>query len=87
MGHCSGEPGPNEWDKVAPLAEKVENGKAADYVVTIHRSDSLTPPADAKVDNERKLCPCPPQAVYSGPAGGKNDRRNRVASNFACKTK
>ena len=78
VGHCSGVPRPNEW---------AENGKAPDHEVAIHRGDSLTPPADAKVDNERKPCPYRRQAVYTGPAGGQNDRRNWVASNVACKTK
>ena len=62
VGHCSGVPRSNEWDKVAP-------------------------PANAKVDHERKLCPYAQEAVYTGPVGGQNDRRNWVASNVACKTK
>jgi hypothetical protein len=87
MGHCLGGPGLNEWDKAAPLAEWVENGKAPDHEVAVHRGDSQTPPADAMVDNESKLCTYPQRAVYTGPACGQNDRRNWVASNFACKTK
>jgi hypothetical protein len=49
--------------------------------------DKVAPPAHAKVDHERKLCPYAQQTVYTGPAGGQNDRRNWVASSFACKTK
>ena len=88
MGHCGGGPGPNEWDKLAPLARWVETGKAPDYVVAAHRSDARNGvSADAAVDNERKLCPYPQQAVYQGPVGGQNDRRNWVAANFVCKAK
>ena len=88
MGHCGGGPGPNEWDKLAPLARWVETGKAPDYLIASHRSDARNGvPADAPVDNERKLCPYPQQAVYQGPVGGENDRRNWVADNFVCKAK
>ena len=78
MGHCSGGPGPNEWDKLAPLVEWVENGKAPNHVAAVHRTD------DGKVDNERKVCAYPQRAVYIGPSGGENDRANWVARNFAC---
>jgi feruloyl esterase len=86
MGHCSGGPGPNEWDKLAPLAEWVEKGKAPDAIVAVYRSDSRSGVSQsAPVNNERKLCPYPRQAVYTGPAGGENDRRNWIAGNFTCK--
>lgn len=78
MGHCGGGPGPNRWDKLAPLVDWVENGKAPDFVVATHSTDG-------KVDNERPLCAYPKKAVYIGPQGGQNDRANWVAANFACK--
>ncbi len=77
MGHCSGGPGPNEWDKLAPLVEWVESGKAPERIVAQHRTDG-------RVDNERPLCAYPRKAVYAGPAGGENRRANWVAANFRC---
>ncbi len=85
MDHCGGGAGPNEWDKLTPLAEWVEKGKAPDYLVAVHRADSRGGAAGGAVDNERKICPYPQHAVYSGPAGGQNDRANWVERNFACK--
>ena len=78
MGHCGGGPGLNNWDKLAPLVEWVENGAAPDFVVATHATDG-------QVDNERKICPYPQQAVYSGPAGGQNDPANWVQENFSCR--
>jgi feruloyl esterase len=78
MGHCRGGPGPNEWDKLAPLVEWVEKGKAPDHLVVQHRTNGV-------VDNERKVCAYPQQAVYTGPAGGQNDPANWVESNFTCR--
>ncbi len=78
MGHCGGGAGPNTWDKLAPLVDWVENGKAPEHLVATHG-------ADGKVDNERKICAYPQRAVYSGPAGGENDRANWVQGNFTCR--
>jgi len=78
MGHCGGGPGPNAWDKLAPLVEWVENGKAPDFVVATHA-------ADGKVDNERVICAYPQKAVYTGPANGQNIRANWTAANFTCR--
>jgi len=78
MGHCRGGPGPNEWDKLQPLIDWVENGNAPDFLVATHSTDG-------KVDNERKLCPHPQQAVYTGPAGGENNQANWVHANFSCR--
>ena len=85
MGHCGGGPGPNEWDKLPPLVAWVENGKAPDYIVADHRTNKRGGQPNAPVDNQRKLCPYPEHGVYVGPAGGQNDRKNWVESNFACK--
>ena len=78
MNHCGGGPGPNTWDKLSPLVEWVENGNAPDFVVATHATNG-------EVDNERKLCPHPQQAVYTGPAGGQNDPANWVGENFSCR--
>ena len=77
MGHCRGGPGPDNWDKLAPLVDWVENGRAPDYLVATHASDDV-------IDNERRICAYPQQAVYTGPAGGENDPANWVQSNFTC---
>ena len=78
MDHCGGGPGPNSWDKLAPLVDWVENGKAPDYLVATHSTNNV-------VDNERRVCPYPQRAVYTGAAGGQNDRANWVEHNFTCK--
>jgi feruloyl esterase len=85
MGHCGGGPGPNEWDKLPPLVDWVENGKAPDYIVADHRTNKRAGQPNAPVVNQRKLCPYPEHGVYVGPAGGQNDPTNWVESNFACK--
>jgi len=77
MGHCRGGPGPNAWDKLAPLVEWVEKGEAPDFIVATHSTDGV-------VDNERPICSYPERAVYTGPAGGEKDPANWVASNFTC---
>lgn len=77
MAHCSGGPGPNTWDKLAPLVDWVENGRAPDSLTVTHSTNGA-------VDNERLLCPVPQQARYTGPAGGENDPENWVAGNFTC---
>ena len=78
MDHCRGGPGPNTWDKLAPLVEWVENGQAPNYLVATHSSDGT-------VDNERPVCPYPQRAIYTGPAGGENAQRNWVKENFTCR--
>ena len=78
MGHCRGGPGPNQWDKLAPLVEWVEQGKVPDFLVATHSTDG-------RIDNERSLCPYPEQAVYTGPAGGHNDPANWIFTNFTCR--
>ena len=77
MGHCRGGPGPDNWDKLAPLVDWVENGRPPDYVVATHASDGV-------IDNERRICAYPQQAVYTGPAGGENDPANWIQSHFTC---
>ena len=77
MGHCGSGPGPNSWDKLAPLVDWVENGEAPDFIVAIHSTEGV-------VENERPICSYPLRAVYTGPAGGETDPANWLASNFTC---
>lgn len=78
MGHCRGGPGPNDWDKLAPLVEWVENGRAPEQIVATHETDGM-------VDDERPLCTYPEQAHYVGPESGADDTDNLVAENFECR--
>ncbi|MCH7815632.1 MAG: tannase/feruloyl esterase family alpha/beta hydrolase [Proteobacteria bacterium] len=78
MAHCAGGPGPNSWDKLAPLVDWVENGNAPDAVIATHSSNG-------QVDNERLLCAVPQQARYIGPAGAANNPSNWTADNFQCR--
>ena len=76
MAHCSGGPGPDSWDRLAPIVEWVENGTPPDSL-TVRKLD------DGAVVNERLVCPYPEQAVYVGD-GDANDPANWVADNFVC---
>ena len=78
MGHCGGGPGPNDWDKLAPLVEWVEHGNAPSAMLATHSTNGV-------VDNERPICAYPERAVYTGPAGGENDPVNWVQANFTCR--
>jgi len=78
MGHCDGGPGPNTWDRLQPLVDWVEQGKAPDDLVATHATNGV-------VDNQRKICADPLRAVYTGPASGQNDRANWVEGNFTCR--
>jgi feruloyl esterase len=80
MGHCGDGAGPNTWDPLAPLVAWVEQGETPESVVATHVTNGT-------VDNERRVCAYPARAVYSGPAGGQNDRANWIAANFMCETR
>jgi feruloyl esterase len=71
MAHCGGGEGPNDFDKVTPLEQWVEKGKAPDSIVASHSKDG-------KVDRTRPLCPYPQVAQYKG-SGSIDD-----AANFVC---
>ena len=71
MGHCSGGPGPDDFDAVGALDRWVERGAAPDRIVATHLTGG-------KVDYSRPLCPFPQEAQYSG----SGDRRD--AGNWAC---
>ncbi len=76
VAHCAGGPGPDSWDRLAPIVEWVENGTPPDSL-TVQKLD------DGAVVNERLVCPYPEQAVYVG-GGDANDPANWVAGNFVC---
>ena len=77
MEHCRGGDGPNNWDKLRPLVDWVENGSAPDALIARHLTDGV-------VDNERPICAVPQRAVYVGPTGGSGLAENWVQENFAC---
>ncbi|MBZ5644633.1 MAG: tannase/feruloyl esterase family alpha/beta hydrolase [Acidobacteriia bacterium] len=71
MGHCSGGPGPDNFDAVGALDQWVEQGAAPEKIVASHQSNGA-------VEFSRPLCPFPQEARYTG----SGDRRD--ASNWAC---
>lgn len=71
MHHCSGGPGPNQFDMLTELENWIEKGKAPAAVVASHA-------VDGKVDRTRPLCPYPLVAKYSG--SGSID----AAASFRC---
>lgn len=72
MGHCSGGPGPDQFNKVAVLERWRESGIAPDQIIATHVGGGT-------VDMTRPLCPYPKVAVYKG-SDSTND-----AANFTCK--
>jgi feruloyl esterase len=71
MHHCSGGPGPNEFDMLTVLENWVEKAQSPGPVTATHRSDG-------RVDRTRPLCPHPQVARYGG-SGSVDD-----AANFRC---
>src|SRR5262249_14441675 len=59
MGHCGGGEGPNVFDKVTPLDQWVEQGKAPEKLIASHSTEG-------KVDRTRPLCAYPQVAKYKG---------------------
>lgn len=86
MGHCSGgvRGAAVGWDKLGPLVDWVENGKAPESITVRQDNGTRTPEG-----NERILCPWPLQPTYVGPAGSgaENAPANWVASNFECRAR
>jgi feruloyl esterase len=72
MGHCSGGPGTDQFNKMAVMERWREAGIAPDEIPAAHVTGST-------VDMTRPLCPYPKVAMYKG-SGSMND-----AGNFACK--
>ena len=71
MGHCSGGPGPNQFDAIGALEQWVEKGAAPDKLIATHSTNG-------KVDRTRPLCMYPLVARHKGT--GSIDE----AANFAC---
>ncbi len=71
MGHCSGGPGPNQFDMLTALEQWVEKGIAPDRIVATHSTNG-------KIDRTRPLCMYPQVARWKG-AGSSDD-----AVNFTC---
>ena len=71
MHHCSGGPGPNEFDMLTALENWVEKGQSPGPVVATHRENNA-------VTRTRPLCPHPQVARYRG-TGSIDD-----AANFTC---
>jgi len=71
MGHCSGGPGPNQFDMLAALEQWVEKGVAPDRITASHSTNG-------KVDRTRPLCVYPQVARWKG-SGSVDD-----AANFQC---
>jgi len=74
MQHCSGGPGPDQFNKMAVLERWREGGTAPDQIVASHVTNG-------QVDMTRPLCPYPQVDVYQG-TGSTND-----AANFSCKAR
>lgn len=71
MGHCSGGPGPNQFDAVTALEQWVEKGIAPDRIIATHSTGGT-------VDRTRPLCPYPQVARHKGSASVDD------AASFAC---
>ena len=71
MGHCSGGPGPNQFDILTALEQWVEKSIAPDRIVATHSTNG-------KIDRTRPLCMYPQVARWKGP-GNTDD-----AVSFAC---
>lgn len=72
MHHCSGGPGPNEFDALTALENWSEKGQPPTLMLATHKTDG-------KVDRTRPLCPHPQVATYKG--SGSIDE----AANFVCR--
>ena len=73
MGHCSGGPGADQFDKMAVMERWRESGIAPDQILATRVSGG-------SVEMTRPLCPYPQVVAYKG-SGSTND-----AANFTCKT-
>jgi feruloyl esterase len=71
MGHCSGGPGPNQFDHLTALEQWIEKGVAPDKMIASHI-------VNGKVDRTRPLCLYPQVARWKGT--GSTDE----AANFTC---
>jgi feruloyl esterase len=72
MGHCSGGPGPDNFDAVGALDQWVEQGAAPGRIVASHVTAGAT-------EFSRPLCPFPQEAQYTG-SGDRRDAKNWVCT-------
>ena len=85
MNHCSGGPGPDQFDMLTPLVNWVEKGQAPARVVASVRGAgnaggaNADLPASWSATRGRPLCPYPQVAQYNG-SGSIED-----AASFSCK--
>ena len=68
MHHCSGGPGPDQFDTLSALEAWVEHGKAPELIQASTKPES-------PVQHRLPLCPYPQQARYHG-AGDSADPAN-----------
>ena len=68
MQHCSGGPGPDQFDTLSAIEAWVEQDKAPDSIPASTRPDSAAP-------HSLPLCPYPQQARYQG-SGAMSDAAN-----------
>ncbi|HEX9366478.1 MAG TPA: tannase/feruloyl esterase family alpha/beta hydrolase, partial [Vicinamibacterales bacterium] len=73
MLHCAGGPGPDQFDKIAPIVDWVENG-AAPSTIIVRKAAAGGQPA-----RSRPVCAYPANAVFKG-VGSTDD-----AAAFICK--
>ena len=71
MGHCSGGPGPNQFDHLTALEQWVEKGIAPDKMIATHSTAG-------KVDRTRPLCPYPQVARWKGTGQHRRSGELRV---------
>lgn len=71
--HCAGGPGPDQFDKIAPIVDWLEKGIAPSSLV-VRKAAAGGVPA-----RSRPVCAFPAQATYTG-SGSTDD-----AANFVCK--
>jgi feruloyl esterase len=72
MGHCSGGPGPDNFDALSALDQWVENDAAPNQIVASHVTAG-------KTEYSRPLCPFPQEAEYGG-SGDRRDTKNWVCA-------
>ena len=72
MQHCSGGPGPDQFNKIGVIERWRESGAAPDQILAAHVTGGT-------VDMTRPLCPYPKSYAYKG-SGTLTD-----AANFTCK--
>ena len=72
MGHCSGGPGPNQFDHLTALEQWVEKGVVPDKLIATHSTNG-------KIDRTRPLCPYPQVARWKGAGAPTRPRTSRVS--------